>query len=224
MAMIARTGRRGWATGDPAASSRSTGSGSGESILRTAGRSVGGVTTGRRRCRSAFIAARLRLWPVRSSWRRLGRRASCGGFGGRWAADPARARSCGGPPGSGSTASIGVLELHLDGLDRVHQRLVDEDRLLQVVHELVEQLGAHVGQHAAAELRDPARDREVGDDGDGGAAGVGRERGGDGGVGVALATGLAALGPQHGHVVLGVLRQEGGLALVLRGDRDRPSP
>ena len=44
------------------------------------------------------------------------------------------------------------------------------------------------------------------------------ERGGDGGVGVALAPGLAALGPEHGAVRRLVLLDERGLALVLRGD------
>ena len=45
------------------------------------------------------------------------------------------------------------------------------------------------------------------------------QRGGDGGVGVALAPGVAALGPQHRLVGGVVLLDEGRLALVLGGDR-----
>ena len=186
--MATRTGPTRLATGVPAVSRRSTGSGSGESILRIAGfsgRTHRGV--GRRR------HVELRL-----------------GIGG--------GRNVG-QLGVGLRGLDRVLELDLDGLDRRDGRVVDQHRLLEVGHELVEQLGAHVGQHAAAELRHATGDGEVGGDGDRRALAIGREGGGDGGVGVALTAGLAALGPEHGHVLLGVEREELGLALVLGGDR-----
>ena len=51
------------------------------------------------------------------------------------------------------------------------------------------------------------------------AVAVGRERGGDRGVGVALAPGVAPLGPQHRPVRVVVALDEPGRALVLGGDR-----
>src|SRR5581483_10089799 len=94
-----------------------------------------------------------------------------------------------------------------------------EDVRLQAFDELVEQLGAHVGEHAAPELGHLAGDGQVGDDVDTGAVAIGRERRGDGRARVALASGVAALGLQHGAVLVGVLLDERCLALVLRGDR-----
>ena len=76
-----------------------------------------------------------------------------------------------------------------------------------------------VGHHAPAELGGPAGDRQVGHDLHPGAVTLRFERGGDGGVGVALAPRVAALGAQDRLVAGVVLLDERRLALVLGGDR-----
>ena len=93
----------------------------------------------------------------------------------------------------------------------------------EALDELGEQLGADLGDHAPSELGHLALDRDVAVDDDMGrdAGPVSRlgHRGGDDGVGAALATGVATLGLEDDLAVVDVLFEEDGRALVLRGDR-----
>ena len=81
------------------------------------------------------------------------------------------------------------------------------------------QLGAHLGEHAPAELGHLPGDGQVGDHRYLGAVAVRGHGGGDDGAGVALAPGVAPGRLQHDPPGRLVALDEGGLALVLGGDR-----
>ena len=122
--------------------------------------------------------------------------------------------------GSGSAAAIATGASGFAASPAV----TSEDGGLEVLDELVEQLGAHVGHDPPAELRHLARDREVGVHLHLRARAIGVERGRDERRRVSLALRVASFGLQHRLVVRVVLLDEGRLSLVLRGDRARPSP
>ncbi len=118
------------------------------------------------------------------------------------------------PAGAACRPATGALQRLLERTARVRGVATPgraQDVALDVLDELAHQLRGDIGEHSATELRDLARDREIGGDVDLGAAALGRHRDDDRRLRVSLSTRVAARrvddDPAVGLVDLGEARR-----------------